>query len=78
MTWLLWLAGIAALLGIAYGAYRLISWQSLGNLAVTIFNAIKPSLLKAVSSKNLTPEQLERNRQGKDLNLKRPDEGAHR
>lgn len=47
MTWWLWLlAGLSAAIGIGYGAYRLISWPSLGNLAVLIFNAIAPALLK--------------------------------
>lgn len=68
MTWLIWLlAGLAALLGIGYGAYRLISWPSLGSLAVTIFNAIAPAILK-----RKTPEEEALDREAYRRNEVRP------
>lgn len=51
MSWFIWLAGAAVIGGIAYGAYRLISWQSVGGLLSYIIQASMPAILKALKPK---------------------------
>ena len=65
-----WLYIIAAVLviggGLFYGAYRLISWQSLGGLLSDIIKASWPGILKAIRPRNLTEEQRRIEREGGD------------
>lgn len=81
MSTVLWfLIGIVAMLGMGYGAYKLVSWPSLGNLAVIIFNALVPIILK-----RKTPEEEKEdneayleNRVMPTKQHPHPDEGGHR
>ena len=49
MNWVLFATGFAALLGVGYGAFRLVTWQGLAGLLVVIVKALMPAIFKRMS-----------------------------